>query len=273
MFTINFAPTGMIPTKALTPHVPVTPDEIVADVQAVIPYGVSMVHVHARDEHGNPTYKKDVYARIIGGLREISEDIVIGVSTSGRNWPGFEKRAEVLGLKGDVKPDMASLTLSSLNFNKQASVNEPDVIKALATEMLGNGIKPELEVFDTGMLNYAHYLIRKGLIQPPYYFNFILGNIACAQVTPLALGTLLSALPEDSTWSVGGVGNYQLTANVLGIVCGGGVRVGLEDNVWWTSERTSLATNKQLVQRVYDVASTLGYTPATSEEVRCTLQL
>lgn len=274
MFIINLCPTGMIPTKDMTPHVPITPSEIIDDVGSSLHYGVSMVHVHARDEDGSPTYKKDVYARIIGGIREhLDEHLIICVSTSGRNWPEFDRRAEVLQLTGDVKPDMASLTLSSLNFNRQSSINEPDVIKRLARTMLDNGIKPELEVFDTGMLNYAHYLIHKGLLQPPYYFNFILGNVACAQVTPLALGTLLSDLPDDSLWSVGGVGDFQLRANVLGMICGGGVRVGLEDNIWWTPRRKVLARNWRLVQRVHDVASELGYMPATSREVRCKLQL
>lgn len=273
MFTINLCPTGMIPTKAMTPHVPVTPDEIITDVKNCLPYGVSMVHIHARGDDGRPTYKKDVYAQIISGIREIDESVVICVSTSGRNWPGFEKRAEVLELEGDVKPDMASLTLSSLNFNKSASVNDPQTIKDLAQMMLDNGIKPELEVFDTGMLNYAHYLIRKGLIQPPYYFNFILGNIACAQVTPLALGVLLSNLPKDSLWGVGGVGDFQSKANVLGMACGGGVRVGLEDNIWLTPERNEYAMNSDLVWKVARIAWEMRLEPATPEEVRCWLQL
>jgi uncharacterized protein (DUF849 family) len=273
MFIINLCPTGMIPTKDMTVHVPITADEIAADVLPTLLYGVSMVHIHARDEQGRPIYKKDTYARIISTIRETNEDVIICVSTSGRNWPEIEKRAEVLQLTGDVKPDMASLTLSSLNFNKQASINEPDTIKRLASIMLDNGIKPELEVFDTGMLNYAHYLIGKGLLEPPYYFNLILGNVACAQVTPLALGTLIAGLPDQSTWSVGGVGDYQLTANVLGIACGGGVRVGLEDNIWCTPKRKALATNKFLVQRIYDIATTIGLVPATPREVRCVLQL
>ena len=105
--------------------------------------------------------------------------------------------AEVLDLDDDAKPDMASLTLSSLNFNKITSVNSPDMIQRLASRMLERGIKPELEVFDFGMINYANYLIRKELIKPPYYFNIILGNIACAQATPLHAGLMLNDLPEE----------------------------------------------------------------------------
>ena len=92
------------------------------------------------------------------------------------------------GIFRESKPDFGILTLSSLNFNKQASLNAPDMIKALAQKMLDNNIRPELEAFDLGMINYAIYLISKGLIKPPYYFNLILGNIACAQANMLNFG-------------------------------------------------------------------------------------
>jgi len=142
-FILNFTPTGMIPTKTMTPLVPITPAEVVAQVLDVVELGVNMVHLHARDpESGMPTFKKEIYAEIISGIREVNEDLIICVSTSGRNFFEFEKRSEVLDLKGRLKPDFGSLTLSSLNFNKQASVNSPEMIKALAGKMLENGIRP-----------------------------------------------------------------------------------------------------------------------------------
>ncbi len=148
-----------------------------------------MVHLHARDpETGEPTYKKETYQKIIDGIRKHAPQIILGVSTSGRTYNEFEKRSECLDLEGALKPDFGSLTLSSLNFNKQASVNTPQMIQDLARKMLEKGIKPELEVFDLGMINYARYLIQKKLVQPPYYVNFILGNIACAQSDMLHLG-------------------------------------------------------------------------------------
>ena len=159
---INFSPTGLIPTKDMTSRVPVAPDEIVEQVLQVAAMGANMVHLHAREpETGLPTYKKEVYAEIIRGLRAKNKDLVIGVSTSGRNFFEFEKRSEVLELEGELKPDFGSLTLSSLNFNKQVSVNSPDMIQALATKMMEKGIRPELEVFDLGMINYAKYWIKK----------------------------------------------------------------------------------------------------------------
>ena len=266
---INFTPTGMIPTKDITPKVPVMPGEVVEQVLEVSEIGVNMVHLHAREpETGLPTYKKEVYAEITSGVRAKNKDLVISVSTSGRNFFEFEKRSEVLDLEGELKPDLASLTLSSLNFNKQARVNSPEMIQALARKMMDKGIRPELEVFDLGMINYAKYLIRKGWIRPPYYFNLILGNIACAQANMLSLGLMISELPEGAIWSVGGVGDSQLRMNAMAIVSGGGVRVGLEDNIWYDDARTRLASNRDLVDRVLDIANAMGRQPFAQKTLR-----
>jgi 3-keto-5-aminohexanoate cleavage enzyme len=270
---INFAPTGMIPTKRMTPYVPITPDEIVCDVLEVRKYGISMVHLHARDGDGNPTYKKEIYARIIEQIRAVDRDLIICVSTSGRNWSEFDKRSECLELTGALKPDMGSLTLSSLNFNNQASINPPQMIQDLASKMLDLDIKPELEAFDLGMINYAKYLHKKGLLHPPFYFNLILGNVACAQATMLNLGLMINELPENSTWAAGGVGDSQFNINMLGMLGGGGVRVGIEDNIWLTNKRDKLATNMDLLKRVHDIARSLNIQIATPGEVRTLLKI
>lgn len=273
-FILNFTPTGLIPTKEMTPNAPVSPEEIIEQVLEVSELGVNMVHLHAREiGTGLPTYKKEIYAEIISGIRQNNKDLVLCVSTSGRYWNEFEKRSEVLELEGELKPDCGSLTLSSLNFNKQASINSPRMIKDLAQKMLKNNIKPEMEVFDLGMINYAKYLIRKGLIDPPYYFNLILGNIACAQADIMSLGLMINELPEGSIWSVGGVGNAQLKMNAMALVVGGGVRIGLEDNIWYDDERTHLATNLELVERILDISKALGRIPYTHKEVRGVLGL
>jgi len=158
---INFTPTGMIPTKEMTRHVPITINEIVEDVHRAYELGITLAHIHARDETtGVPTYKKEVYADIISGIRKYAPDLVICASLSGRNFNTFDKRSEVLSLDGDLKPDMGSLTLSSLNFNKVASMNAPNMIEDLAKAMKSKGIVPELEVFDVGMINFGNYLIK-----------------------------------------------------------------------------------------------------------------
>ena len=118
-FILNFTPTGMIPTRKITPHVPILPDEIINDVLSVVELGVSMVHLHARDPGtGEPTYKKDIYGEIIRGIGKREKNLILCVSTSGRNFSEFDKRSDCLNLEGEVKPDFASLTLSSLNFNQ-----------------------------------------------------------------------------------------------------------------------------------------------------------
>jgi len=268
-FILNFTPTGMIPTRTMTPHVPITPSEIVKDVDKAAKLGVNMVHLHARDpETGEPTHKKEIYAEIIEGIRRKHPDLILCVSTSGRTYRKFHERSECLDLVGDLKPDFGSLTLSSLNFNKQASINTPDMIKRLASAMAERNIRPELEVFDLGMINYAKYLARRGVIHPPFYINFILGNIACAQADLLHLGLLIKELPEHSYWSVGAVGDFQFKMNLLSLIAGGGVRVGLEDNIWFDEGRTRLATNADFVERVIRVAQLLGYTPYPPKMLR-----
>ena len=268
-FILNFTPTGLIPTKEMTEMVPITPDEIIEQVLEASELGANMVHLHAREpDTGLPSYKKKIYAEIISGIRKKNKEIVLCVSTSGRNFFEFEKRSEVLELDGELKPDFGSLTLSSLNFNKQASINAPEMVQRLALKMKENQIRPEFEAFDLGMINYAKYLIKKEMVSPPYYFNLILGNIACAQADMFSLGLMIRELPEGSIWSVGGVGNAQLKMNSMAVVAGGGVRVGLEDNIWYDEDRTTLASNRNLLKRVLAISETLGCVPYTQREAR-----
>jgi 3-keto-5-aminohexanoate cleavage enzyme len=271
---INLTPTGMIPTKEMTPYVPVSVREIIEDVHQAVEEGITMVHLHARDERtGEPTYKARVYEKIIAGIRRFAPELIICVSLSGRTFSEFKKRANVLNLEGKVKPDMGSLTLSSTNFNKQASINAPDMIQALAREMKRHGILAELEAFDSGMINYAKYLKEKGLLEPPHYFNLILGNIACAQADLLHASVMIRDLPPNSFWSMGGVGDYQLMMNSIAIAAGGGVRVGLEDNIWYDNNRTKLARNVELIRRIHHLAEANEREIMTPRELRKLLKL
>lgn len=266
---INFTPTGMLMTKKDTPYIPISIDEIISDVKKAYEIGITTVHLHARNEMDqSPCYQKEVFREIILGIREFAPDLVIAVTTSGRCYNEFSMRTDVLNLDGLAKPDMGSLTLSSLNFNKTASINEPPMIKGILQKMNERGIKPELEVFDAGMINYAKYLIKKGLLKPPYYFNFILGNIACAQPTLLQTGVLISELPENSICTLGAIGNFQLQTNALAIVSGYGVRVGLEDNIWYDNDRTKLATNEEYLLRIHKMMDTMNRNLCTSQEFR-----
>ena len=271
---INFTPTGMIPTKEMTPYIPVTVEEIVEDVYEAWQIGITMVHIHARDPHtGKPTHKVEVYADIIRSIREFAPDLIICVSLSGRAFNEFEKRAEPLKLEGELKPDMGSLTLSSLNFNKETSINTPDMIQALAVEMKQRAILPELEAFDAGMINYARYLEGKHLISAPFYFNLLLGNIACAQADLLHAGIMIRDLPPQSYWSLAGIGSYQLFMNSVAIAMGGGVRTGLEDNIYYDQKKTKLARNADLLRRIHTLAEANERPVMTSQKLRKLLNL
>ena len=247
---INFTPTGMVPMKSHSPFVPIQVNEIIEQVHEASEIGITLVHLHAREENGDPTWKQEVYGQIISGIRSWCPTLPLCVSLSGRNFNEFEKRSEVL----DLYPDMGSLTLSSLNFAQQTSVNSPEMIQKLAIKMTQCGVHPELEVFDLGMIHYGLYLIKKGILNPPYYWNIIVGNIAGIQTDLLELGVAVKQLPNDSFWALGGIGKQQLAVNMLAIAAEGGVRIGLEDNLYFDFERKVLATNANLIRRIHAIA-------------------
>ena len=268
---IVLAPTGMVPTKAMTPHVPLSPEEIARDVAAAARLGITSVHLHARDGDGAPTWERDVYARIVGAVRDRCPEVLVNVSTSGRTWSELERRADCLALDGDLKPDLASLTLSSLNFLGSASVNAPDTVRGLATIMRDRGIVPELEIFDLGMVNMAHVLLKEGLVPRGSVANLFFGNIAGMQANAAEVGLAVERLPEGIRWAGAGLGDFQLTAQALAIAVGGGVRVGLEDGIWLDRSRTTLATNESLVERVHRLLDLHDRRMMTPAELRAHL--
>jgi 3-keto-5-aminohexanoate cleavage enzyme len=270
---INFCPTGVNPTKEMTPYVPIQPSEIADDTYEAYKLGASIVHIHARDENGKNTNSKEKYAEIIKLIREKCPDIIICTSLTGRLENTFEKRSDVLNLQGDLKPDMGSLTLSSLNFSNQESVNSPSIIKDLAKKMLDSGVKPELEVFDLGMVNMAKYLISKGLLKAPYYFNIMIGNLYSAQDSLNDISSIINNLPENSVFCLGGIGNCQRRVNYLGALYANGARVGLEDFIYDSEHRKKLVSNKFLVQRIANFCNDNGIGIMTPSEVRKLLNI
>lgn len=265
---INLCPTGMVPTRADTPHVPLTPQDVAADVRRCADAGASIVHIHPRDAEGRPSQDPAVAAAFIRAVREAAPDIIVCITTSGRVQHELEGRMKVLELDGDVKPEMASLTLGSLNFPKAASINAPETIQGLARRMQERGIVPELEIFDSGMLDYAHYLRDRGVLGGPVYANILLGSLGTLAATPFNLALLVERLPPNAMWAAAGIGRYQFMMNRLAIAMGGGVRVGLEDNIWFDDERTELATNPRMVERLTTIARAMGREPATPSQVR-----
>jgi len=249
---INFAPTGSRPTKDWTPHVPISPDEIIEQIHEAYDLGITVVHLHARDSKtGEPTYKSSVYEKIINGIRKHCPDLVVGVTTSGRNYNDFEKRSEVL----ELKPDMASLTLSSINFFHDAYLSNPQTIQNLASKMYEMGVHPELECFDSGMINYGKYLIKKEILKPPFYWNLLFGNIFTAQPDMATIGLVIRDLPIDSIFSLAGLGASQLQVSMFAVASNSpGVRIGLEDNVYYNAKKSIFAKNIELLKRVHHIA-------------------
>lgn len=265
---VNLALTGMVPRKADNPATPVTPEEIAADVRCCFQAGARVFHVHARDTDEEPTFRREVYAEIIRLIRRDVPDAIICVSTSGRTHKTFEQRSDVLGLDGELRPELASLTLGSMNFPKQASVNDPDMIRGLAACMAERGIVPELEIFDLGMLDYAHYLIGRGVLKPPFVFNLLLGSLGTLSASAHNLALLVERLPAHAFWSAAGIGRFQLSMNALGVVMGGHVRTGLEDNLYMDPDKRDLATNERLIRRVARLAAAVERELATPAQAR-----
>lgn len=264
---ITVAPTGSLPTKKDTPHVPVSPDEIIQTGILCEKAGASIIHVHARNP-GDETASTDfhIFKEICQGLKQ-ETNLIVQISTGGRAGMAYEQRSERLSLK----PEMASLTTGSVNFPTSVYANSPDLIKALSRDMTSLGIKPEIEIFDVSMIRNALDLVDQGVIESPLHFDFVMGLKGAIPATIENLVHLKNSIPREMTWSVAGVGRNQLPMCSHGILMGGHVRVGLEDCIYY--RRGELATNEQLVKRVAALSQTLEREVAEPDEARAILGL
>jgi uncharacterized protein (DUF849 family) len=256
---LNLAPTGAVANHRKNPRVPIAPDDIVADVLAGARLGIAMAHLHVRNADGTPSCDPSLFAQVIEALRghPDAHGLVVCASTSGRHGQTLEERTAVLDLPADVRPDLASLTLGSVDFITGSSVNTYDTVRRLVDRMGERGVKPELEVFDLGMIELAKVLIGEGRLAPPCYFNLFLGNPGGPQPNAQHLGFLLGNLPEGSIASIGGIGKHQAQACALGAVCADGARIGLEDNLWLDRERGIPASNESLTRRMVGICAAL----------------
>jgi 3-keto-5-aminohexanoate cleavage enzyme len=249
---INFTPTGTQTTRDNS-FAPLSPSEIIEEVHEAYEYGITMVHIHARDpETLKNSGNKNHYRPIIEGIRQHCPNLVICVSLTGRFEPNIDRRSEVL----ELLPDMGSLTMSSLNFPTGESINSPDTILKLIENMKVYGVTPEIECFDSGMLNYTNYLIKKGVLTGPHYINVILGNIYNAQSDVASLNSIIQNKPNNSLLCLGGIGKEQLPSNLLGLLYTDGIRIGLEDNLYYTNKVKT--TNIKLLQRIRKIMDEMG---------------
>ncbi len=264
---ITVAPTGNVPTTEMNPHLPITPEEIADSAVRCRKVGASLIHIHARDHKGRPTLDPQVFGRI---HRLISErtDLIVQISTGGRAGMDAEARSAAVRM---IRPEMASLTTGSMNFPDRVYANSFELIELLAGTMREAGTKPEMEIFEPGMIANAQTLAAKGLATEPLHFDFVLGSRGSLPATAKNLLYLSETIPPGSTWTVAGIGRWQLPMAVLAIVMGGHVRVGLEDNLYY--RKGQLASNEQLVARVARIAAEAGRPIATPEEARQILGL
>ncbi|MFW9810353.1 MAG: 3-keto-5-aminohexanoate cleavage protein [Candidatus Thorarchaeota archaeon] len=267
---ITVAPTGSVPRKKDTPHLPVTPDEIAETAYRCEQEGASIIHVHCRDENENPTSDYHVFEETVNKIRKRT-NLVVMTSTSGVAGKSDDERAEPLR----TRPEMASLTTGSLNFTgRKPSIvytNSWETIRFLAQRMRDLGIKPELEAFDVGFISQGIMLIKEGFVAEPPLFQLVLGVGGGVPATIDNLLHMQAQLPANAKFTVAGIGKMQLDMTSMSILMGGHVRVGLEDNIYLT--KGELAPNEDFVARTRRIAEALQREVATSDDVRKILNL
>ncbi|MFW5878427.1 MAG: 3-keto-5-aminohexanoate cleavage protein [Myxococcota bacterium] len=264
---ITVAPVGAETTREDNPNLPLTPAEIVDDVVECWKAGASIAHLHVRDEDGAPTQDPRVFEKVIDGIRERC-DIIIQVSCGGSVGMTAEERAGPLALK----PEMATLTTGTVNFGQEVFSNPYPLVVEFAQMMRDRGVRPEVEVFDSGMLTTARVLLKRGLLEMPLHFDFVLGVPGGMSADARNLTYLVDGLPEGATWTVAGIGRHELPLSVMALAMGGNVRVGFEDNVFYEKGRLA-KSNAELVARIARIAGELGRGTATPAEAREVLGL
>ena len=267
---LTVAITGSVPTKKDSPAVPITVPEQIESTHAAYEAGAALVHVHVRNDDGTTTSDPERFGRFLAGIRKHCPDIIVQFSTGGRSGMGKE-----CGGMLHLRSEMASLTTGSVNFAKIIYENHPTLINDLASSMLANDVKPEIEIFDLAMLYNAAKLVADGLLKAPVHVQFVLGIPgalpADREVLEFELAQLERMLP-GSTWTAAGIGRHQLTVNEWSLELGGHCRTGLEDNLRFDKERLA-TSNAELVKRVADLTPKFGRSVATPAEARRILGL
>ena len=263
---ITVAPVGAELKPGDTPHLPVTPAQLGETARRCREAGASIVHVHCRNDDGTNTHDVARFREARDAVRAGS-DLIVQFSTGGAIGMTPQERAAPLALR----PEMATLTCGTVNFGDDVFENSFPIMRGILAEMTRYGVRPELEIFDWGHLSNARRLEREGLLTFPQHVDFVLGVPGGLDATVEHLAVLVRELPAGCTWSVAGIGRDQVRMAAAAIAMGGHVRVGLEDNIYYSRGR--LATNDELVARVARIAAELGRPVATPSEARALLGL
>jgi uncharacterized protein (DUF849 family) len=257
---ITAALTGPVATKADNPGMPGTVAEIAADAKAACDAGAAVIHIHLRDDQGNMTVDLEVARRTVDAVRAVCPGIV-QLSTGGLAF-AYEDRMKMV----EAKPAMATLNPCTMTFGAAEFRNPPKQMMELAARMIELGVKPEVEIYDTGHLEMMLYLVHKDLLVEPLQVSFVMGVRGGMKGDPTLLAYLVRELPEGTSWQVIAVAKANLPMTTIGLAMGGNARTGMEDTL--TLEKGVLAaSNVQLVERLVTIARALQLEPATVAEV------
>jgi 3-keto-5-aminohexanoate cleavage enzyme len=261
---ITAAICGAEVTKEQNPNVPYTIEEIGIEAESAYKAGASIIHLHVRTDNGIPTQNAVRFKKCIEEIKSRCPDIIIMPSTGGAIGMSNDERLQPIYL--DPPPPIASLDCGTMNFGgDEIFINTETIIIYFAEEMNKRNIKPELECFDKGMIDTALRLHSKGFIHAPMHFNLVFGAIGGISAEPRDINFLINSLPENSTFTVTGIGRYEFSVATLGIILGGHVRVGLEDNLYITKGRLA-ESNGQLVEKIVRISKELGREIASPKE-------
>lgn len=262
--------TGSRITRQQTPYIPITPEEIAQSGIEAWRAGASVLHIHVRDpKTGLGTQDLSLFKKVVDSIRG-QTDAVLCLTTSGIPGRNLEYRERLVPLT--LNPELVSFDAGSINMRENVFLNPPEFLEKLAEETLQKGIKPELEVFEVGMVQTCIRYMERGLLKPPLHFQFVLGVQGGMPATAKSLLHLSEIVPEGSTWSVIGIGLGQLPMAVMAMAMGGHVRVGLEDNIYY-SKGVLAKNNAELVERVIRISKEFGREIATPQESRKILNL
>jgi 3-keto-5-aminohexanoate cleavage enzyme len=264
---ITAAITGAETTRKDQPNLPVTPKEQAAEAKACFEAGARVIHLHVREDDGKPTQRLERFADSIHAIREAVPEIIIQISTGGAVGEAFEKRIAPLQLK----PEMATLNAGTLNFGNDIFINHPNDIIRLAESFKEYGVVPEIEVYESGMIDIVAKLIKNGnIVHDPLHVQFVLGVPGGMSGKPkniLYMAEHLHELIPSATWGIAGIGRWHPTSVLMAMAMGGHIRVGFEDNIFY--HKNQLATsNAQLVARVARIAEEVGRPLATPEDAK-----
>lgn len=261
---ITVATTGAWPKKKDNPNIPMTPKEIAEDVYDCYQAGAAICHLHMRDDEGNGTMDKRKFSETVGLIREKC-DIIINCTTSGDLYATDDTRQAHLI---ELKPEFGTFDCGSMNWqHNSVFLNTPKFLEQLGITMQENGVKPEIEIFDAGMIYNSLYYLKKGILKAPLHYQFVLGAAGGTDATIENLCYLKSLIPEGSTWSALGVGKGHIPILMAAIAMGGHVRVGMEDNVFFAPHELA-KSNRQFVERAKSMIELAGREIATSKEAR-----